>query len=78
MATWQIVLVRPGVRTQPGGLPVQTKLVRYTVDGHGPFEVEFDAASFTPDAVKAALDKDAATFTALNIPPAGGAGGSGG
>lgn len=78
MATWQIVLVRAGTRLNPGGQPIPTKIVRYTVAGHGPFEQEFDAANFTPDAVKAALDKDSSTFAQLNIPPAGGASGSGG
>lgn len=78
MPTWQIVLVRAGTRLNPGGQPIPTKIVRYTVAGHGPFETEFDASAFTPDAVKAALDKDAATFAQLNIPPAPGAAGSGG
>ena len=78
MASWQIVGVLPGNRLNPLGQPTRTKIVRYTVDGHGPFEQEIDEAAFTPEAVKAALDRDAQTFTALGVPPKGAAGGSGG
>ena len=74
MAKWAIVDVRAGTKQGPTGTLVPTKVIRYTVDGHGPFEVELDNASFTPDHVTAALDKDAATFAALNIPPKPGAG----
>jgi len=78
MASWQIVDVRAGNRLNNVGQPTRTKIVRYTVDGHGPFEQELDETAFTPEAVKAALDKDAQTFAALNVPPKGAAGGSGG
>lgn len=71
MATWTITGVRAGNRLSNLGQPVRTKIVSYTVDGHGPFEQELDEAAFTPEAVKAALDKDAATFAALSVPPKG-------
>ncbi len=78
MASWQIVDIRQGNRLGETGRATPTKVVRYTVDGHGPFEQEIDVAAFTPEAVKAALDRDAQTFQLLGVPPKAPVGGSGG
>jgi hypothetical protein len=78
VATWAIVDIRQGNRLAETGRAVPTKVVRYTVDGHGPFEQEIDVSAFTPEAVKALLDKDAQTFAQLGVPPKGAAQGAGG
>ncbi len=60
MADWTIIKITETVETDDNNNFVRTRLVRYRVGTHGPFQLKIPADGFTADKLRGLLDAEAA------------------